>query len=105
MTSRLKEFILEARQNPILREELEGCSIDQWGDSHTPLDVDPQKVIDVARGAGYMITLQDIFKAQCEQLAQFWRFEMENSFVARRSLAKLQLCIANDNENLDYYYY
>ena len=105
MTSQLKKFILEARHNPILREKLEGCSIDQWGDSHTPLDVDPHKVIDVARGAGYTITLQDIFKAQCEQLAQFWRFEMENSFVARRSLAKLQLCIANDNEVLDYYYY
>ena len=105
MTSQLKEFILEARQNPILREKLEGCSVDQWGDSHTPLDVDPYKVIDVARGAGYMITLQDIFKAQCEQLAQFWRFEMENSFVARRSLAKLQLCVSNDNKDLGYYYY
>lgn len=105
MTSQLKEFILEARQNPILREKLEGCSVDQWGDSHTPLDVDPYKVIDVARGAGYVITLQDIFKAQCEQLAQFWRFEMENSFVARRSLAKLQLSLSDESGSVDYYTY
>ena len=105
MTSQLKDFILAARQNPILREKLEGCSIDQWGDSHTPLDVDPYKVIDVAQGAGYMITLQDIFKAQCEQLTQFWRFEMENSFVARRSLAKLQLSLSDESGSVDYYTY
>ena len=105
MTSQLKDFILAARQNPALREKLEGCSIDQWGDSHTPLDVDPYKVIDVAQGAGYMITLQDIFKAQCEQLTQFWRFEMENSFVARRSLAKLQLSLSDESGSVDYYTY
>ena len=105
MTSQLEDFILAARQNPILREKLEGCSVDQWGDSHTPLDVDPYKVIDVAQGAGYMITLQDIFKAQCEQLTQFWRFEMENSFVARRSLAKLQLSLSDESGSVDYYTY
>ena len=105
MKSQLKEFILEARKNPSLREKLEGCSVDQWGDSHTPLDVDPYKVIDVAHTAGYVITLQDIFKAQCEQLAQFWRFEMENSFVARRSLAKLQLSLSDESGSVDYYTY
>ena len=105
MTSQLKAFIAEARKDPILREKLEGCSIDQWGDSHTPLDVDPYKVIDVAQDAGYMITLQDIFKAQCEQLTQFWRFEMENSFVARRSLAKLQLSLSDESGSVDYYTY
>mgnify|MGYP001201454701 CR=1 FL=1 len=105
MSSQLKAFIAQARQDPKLRQSLEDCSVDQWGESHTPLDVDPYKVIEVARDAGYTITLQDIFTAQCEQLSQFWRFEMENSFVARRSLARLQLSISDESGDIDYYAY
>ena len=101
--SRLAEFIAEARSNPRLQKELEGCSLELWGDSHTPLDVDMNRILDVARAAGYEITQQDLIEAQCEQLNQFWRFEMENSFVARRYLSRVQYQLSCDLPVIDYY--
>ena len=103
--SRLAEFIAEARRNPRLQKELEGCSLELWGDYHTPLDVDMDRILDVARVAGYDITRQDLIAAQCEQLNQFWRFEMENSFVARRYLSRVQYQVSSDWPIIDYYEY
>ena len=101
--SLLVEFIAEARRNPQLQKELEGCSLELWGDSHTPLDVDMDRILDVARVAGYEITRQDLIAAQCEQLNQFWMFEMENSFVARRYLSRVQYQLSSDLPVIDYY--
>ena len=99
----LAEFIADARSNPQLQQELEGCSLELWGDSHTPLDVDMDRILDVARRAGYDLTREDLIVAQCEQLNQFWRFEMENSFVARRYLSRVQYQFSSDFPVIDYY--
>ena len=102
--SQLKAFIAEARKNPEIQRELEGCALESWGDCHTPLDVDSQKVISVASRAGFCLTHQDLIKAQCEHLDHFWRFEMENSFVARRFLSRVQFNLSADVPQVDYYY-
>jgi len=99
----LEAFIAEARQNPDLQAQLQDCSLEKWGESHTPLDVDPLKVIEVAKRAGFNISAADIFFAQCQQLDNFWRFEMENAFVARRTLSRIQMQISGVNDTLDYY--
>jgi len=101
--SQLAEFIAVARKSPEIQKQLEGCSLDDWGDAHTPLDIDQQRVIDVARAAGFAISRKDLIQAQCEQLNQFWRFEMENSFVARRYLARVQYQLSGDVPAVDYY--
>ena len=101
----LSEFIAEARRNPLLQKELEFCSLDKWGDSHTPLDVDIDLIIDIARRAGYYLKRQDLIVAQCDQLNKFWRFEMENSFVARRYLARVQCQFSSGWPAIDYYSY
>jgi hypothetical protein len=101
--NRLAEFIAEARRNLRLQKELEGCSLELWGDCHTPLDVDMDRILDVARRAGYELTRQDLIVAQCDQLNQFWRFEMENSFVARRYLSRVQYQLSSDLLEIDYY--
>ena len=103
LMNRLAEFIADARSNPQLQKELEGCSLELWGDSHTPLDVDMDRILEVARRAGYELTRQDLIAAQCEQLNQFWRFEMENSFVARRYLSRVQYQFSSDVPLIDYY--
>ncbi len=99
----LETFIAEARQNPELQVQLSDCSLEKWGESHTPLDVDTSKVIEVAKRAGFNISESDIFFAQCQQLNDFWRFEMENAFVARRTLARIQMQISGLDDSLDYY--
>ena len=101
--SQLAEFIAVARKSPEIQKQLEGCSLDDWGDAHTPLDIDQQRVIDVAHAAGFVISRKDLIQAQCEQLNQFWRFEMENSFVARRYLARVQYQLSGDVPAVDYY--
>ena len=103
--NQLSEFIAEARSNPKLQKALESCSLELWGESHTPLDVDMDTVLDVARGAGYDLTRQDLIAAQCEHLNQFWCFEMENSFVARRYLSRVQYQVSSDLPMIDYYEY
>ena len=105
MSEELKTFIEEAKKDSYLRKQLEGCSVDSWGASHTPIDVDPQKVVEVALAAGYTIGIGDVVAAQCQQLEEFWTFEMENSFVARRSLARLQLTISGNSKSINYYGY
>ena len=99
----LEAFIAKARQNPELQAQLKDCSLEKWGDQHTPLDVDPSKVIEVAKRAGFTISEADILLAQCQQLNNFWRFEMENAFVARRSLARIQMQVLGSNDAIDYY--
>ena len=103
--NQLSEFIAEARSNPKLQKALESCSLELWGESHTPLDVDLDIVLDVARGAGYELTRQDLIAAQCEHLNRFWRFEMENSFVARRYLSRVQYQVSSGWPIIDYYEY
>jgi len=105
MSEELKNFIEQAKKDGHLRKQLEGCSVDSWGASHTPIDVDPKKVVEVALAAGYAIEIGDVVAAQCQQLEQFWRFEMENSFVARRSLARLQVTISGSRKTINYYGY
>ncbi|KZR62063.1 Nif11-like leader peptide family natural product precursor [Prochlorococcus sp. MIT 1303] len=99
----LEAFIAEARLNPDLQAQLKDCALEKWGDQHTPLDVDPSKVIEVATRAGFTISEADILFAQCQQLNNFWRFEMENAFVARRSLARIQMQVLGSNDAIDYY--
>jgi len=101
----VKDFIAQAKQDPLLRSKLADCALDQWGDAHTPLDIDHAKVIEVARDAGYVISLSDIIAAQCEQLDNFWTFEMNNSFVARRCIAKIQMNLSAGGRSKDYYGY
>lgn len=86
----VEAFIARARIDPGLQAELATCALEQWGDSHIPLDVDAQRVIAVAAAHGFDITLADIVSTQSRKLEEFWQFEMENSFVARRSLSLIQ---------------
>ena len=95
MMTVLEAFIAKARQDPELLRQLDGCSVEQWGDAHTPLDVDLDRVVEVAAQAGFAITRADLIAAQCKQLDSFWTFEMGNSFVARRCLSELQ-CLVSD---------
>ncbi len=88
MSEALKSFIEKAKQDARLREKLDSCSVESWGDSHTPIDVDPLKVIEVDLGEGYLITVGDIIKAQCQQLEQFWEFEMEKFFCRQEESRK-----------------
>ena len=99
----LSDFIAAARQDSQLQQELQGCSLESWGDGYTPLDIDENRVIEVAQRAGFAISRQDIIKAQCEHLDKFWRFEMENSFVARRYLARVQYHLSTSIPDIDYY--
>ena len=103
LMTELESFIAEARQNPDLQAQLKDCSLEKWGDHHTPLDVDTSKVIEVAKRAGFNLSEADILLAQCQQLDSFWRFEMENAFVARRTLARIQIQILGSTDALDYY--
>ena len=99
----LEAFIAEARRNPDLQAQLKDCALEKWGDQHTPLDVDTAKVIEVAKRAGFHVSEADICLAQCQQLNNFWRFEMENAFVARRTLTRIQMQILGSNDAIDYY--
>ncbi|HGY5549572.1 MAG: hypothetical protein AB8A40_06080 [Prochlorococcus sp.] len=87
----LPAFIDFARNTPEVLSELQGCSIEKWGDAHTPLDVDSKLVIEVARRHGYEISISDIYAAQCASLDKFWTDEIENGIVARRSLSRIQM--------------
>lgn len=101
----VKAFIAKAKEDPNLQAKLSGCALEKWGDEHTPLDIDHKKVISIAREEGYDISLHDLIRAQCEQLSQFWMFEMENSFVGRRSLARIQISVSTKPQIGGYYGY
>jgi hypothetical protein len=90
----LEAFIAQARLDPALQQQLDDCSVEQWGDTHLPLDIDARKVMAVAAAHGFEFSFNDVVRAQCQKLSEFWRFEMENSFVARRSLSLIQYQIS-----------
>ncbi|MDP5118648.1 MAG: Nif11-like leader peptide family natural product precursor [Prochlorococcaceae cyanobacterium MAG_34] len=95
MTQRsLEAFIARARLDPALQRQLADCAVEQWGDAHIPLDIDAGKVIAVATAHGFEFSIADVVSAQCQKLSEFWQFEMENSFVARRSLSFIQYQIS-----------
>ncbi len=103
--SAIQSFIKKAKNEPSIQKELAECQLEKWGESHTPLDVDLKKVIQVAKQAGFTITKHDLIRAQCEQLDQFWTFEMTNSIVGRRSLARIQMQISGENTSTNHYGY
>jgi hypothetical protein len=106
--SELKRFIDHTKKDPELAAKLAQFGVDQWGEAHLPLDIDIHKVIELARLHGYQFDQNDVFKSQCEHLQSFWMFEMENSFVARRYMARIQLRIDRGTTPLpaiDYYTY
>lgn len=95
--SAIQSFIKRAKSDPSIQKQLAECQLEKWGESHTPLDVDLKKVIQVAKEAGFTITEHDLIHAQCEQLDQFWTFEMSNSIVGRRSLERIQIQISGSD--------
>ncbi|WP_158217018.1 Nif11-like leader peptide family natural product precursor [Synechococcus sp. 8F6] len=104
--SELKRFIEHKKKDPALAAQLAQFGVDQWGEAHLPLDIDIHKLIELARLHGFHFDESDVFKSQCEHLQSFWMFEMENSFVARRYMARIQLHIDKGNTRLseiDYY--
>jgi len=106
--SELKRFIERTKQDLALAAELAHFGVEKWGDAHLPLDIDIQKVIELAHLHGYHFDQSDVFRSQCEHLQSFWMFEMENSFVARRYMARIQLRIDQGRTQLpviDYYNY
>ena len=103
--STIQSFIKQAKSDPCIQKQLAECQLDKWGESHTPLDVDLKKVIQVAKEAGFTITKHDLIRAQCEQLDQFWTFEMTNSIVGRRSLERIQMQISEINPPTNHYGY
>lgn len=104
----LERFIERAKGDPDVASQLSDCSVDQWGDSHLPLDIDLQRVIDLAAGYGYLFERSDVIASQCRHLQDFSLFEMENSFVARRYLSRIQMQLERDGAllpGIDYYRY
>lgn len=104
-SSAVQSFIKKAKSDARLQQQLAECQLEKWGESHTPLDVDLKKVIQVAKEAGFTITKHDLIRAQCEQLDQFWTFEMTNSIVGRRSLERIQMQISESNLPTNHYGY
>jgi hypothetical protein len=104
--SELKRFIEHTKKDPELAAKLAQFSVEKWGESHLPLDIDIPEVIELARRRGYHFDNGDVIKSQCEHLQSFWMFEMENSFVARRYMARIQLRIDQGGAQppaIDYY--
>lgn len=101
--SAVRDFIAHARANADVSSQLAECSLESWGDAHTPLDVDHDRVIDVAKKAGFDINLPDLVRAQCHELDRFWTDEMNNSFVARRAMSRIQINVSG--QKLAGYYY
>ena len=98
----IEAFIARARIDGDLQKELSDCSLEKWSDTHIPLDIDQEKVIKVASAHGFRVSLHDIVVMQCKKLTDFWQFEMENSFVARRSLRLIQYQISGRPESDTY---
>jgi hypothetical protein len=100
--NQVEQFIEFARTSTDARIRLADCQIDLWEDSHLPVDIDINKVVAVARDYGYRLTLTQIIEMQCKKLSSFWLFEMENAFVARRTMELLQYHI-DGVERINYY--
>ena len=107
-TSELKRFIEHSKNDPALAAQLAQSVVEQWGDEHLPVDIDIAKVIELAQDRGYNFDQSDVLKSQCEHLHSFLMFEMENSFVARRFMARIQLRIdqaSTETQEIDDYRY
>lgn len=100
----VEQFIEFARTNLAVREKLADCQVEDWDKGHLPLDIDIEKVIAIAKENGYQLTWGEIIRTQCKKLEEFWRFEMENSFVARRALEMIQYQV-EDHDQINYYEY
>ena len=104
----LKRFIERCKSDPELFKQLSEFDVEKWGEEHLPLDVNTDKLIELAGRYEYYFDKTDIVASQCKQLQNFWMFEMENSFVARRYLARIQFQINQGPATLkgiDYYSY
>lgn len=106
--SDLERFIEFAKADPDVSAQLSDCSVEKWGDAHLPLDIDLDKVIQLAARLGFTFERSDVISSQCKHLQEFSLFEMENSFVARRYLARVQMQLGRGGvviPEIDYYRY
>ena len=106
--SDLERFIERAKTDLDVAAQLSDCSVEKWGDAHLPLDIDLDKVIQLAARLGFTFERSDVISSQCKHLQEFSLFEMDNSFVARRYLARVQMqldCGGVVMPGIDYYHY
>ena len=66
--SDVQALIKKAKSNASIQGQFVEYQLDKWGESHTPLDVDLKKVIQVAKQAGDTNTEQDLIHAQYVEL-------------------------------------
>ena len=104
----LTAFLARVRSDAELQQQLAEFRVELWGDAHLPLDIDLEAVIALAAEIGFKFDRADVVASQCSHLEQFASFEMENSVVARRYLARIQLQVdrgGQPEEPLSYYRY
>ena len=104
----LTAFLARVRSDSKLQQQLAEFRVELWGDAHLPLDIDLEAVIALAAEIGFKFDRADVVASQCSHLEQFASFEMENSVVARRYLARIQLQVdrgGQPEEPLSYYRY
>ena len=94
----LTAFLARVRSDAELQQQLAAFHVELWGDAHLPLDIDLDAVIALASEIGFHFDRADVVASQCRHLERFASFEMENSVVARRYLARIQLQIDRGGE-------
>ena len=102
----LTAFLSRVRADAELQQQLAAFHVERWGDAHLPLDIDLDAVIALASEIGFHFDRADVVVSQCRQLERFASFEMENSVVARRYLARIQLQVdwgGKPDQPLSYY--
>jgi len=102
----LLAFLCRVRSDVKLQQQLVAFRVEQWGDTHLPLDIDLDAVIALAAETGFYFDRADVVVSQCRQLEHFASFEMENAVVARRYLARIQMQVdrgGKPEEPLSYY--
>ena len=102
----LTAFLSRVRADAELKQQLAAFHVERWGDAHLPLDIDLDAVIALASEIGFHFDRADVVVSQCRQLERFASFEMENSVVARRYLARIQLQVdrgGKPDQPLSYY--
>ena len=102
----LLAFLSKVRSDVQLQQQLAEFRVEQWGDTHLPLDIDLDAVISLASASGFHFDRADVVVCQCRQLERFASFEMENAVVARRYLARIQMQVdrgGTPEEPLSYY--
>ena len=105
-SDRLTAFLSRVRSDPELQRRLSTFQVEKWGEAHLPLDIDLDAVIALAAETGFHFDRCDVVASQCQHLERFASFEMENAFVARRYMARIQLQVERDGqpeEPLSYY--